>query len=87
VAAASHDELEAAAEEARQHASTSDSAMAELLARLIADQRELRQKLDRLASASVQPRIIVDILFPPFKTTIDDPEVADKRTIVGQWYD
>jgi hypothetical protein len=84
-AAAAHDEVEAAAEDARR--STTDSAMAQLLARLIADQRELRQRLDRLASASVQPRIIVDILFPPFKTTIDDPEVADKKTVVGQWYD
>jgi hypothetical protein len=80
-----HDDVEAAAEHAR--GSTSDPAMAELLSRLIADQRELRQKLDRLASASVQPRIIVDILFPPFRTTIDDPALADKKTVVGQWYD
>jgi len=57
------------------------------LSRLIADQRELRQKLDRLASAGVQPRIIVDILFPPFKTTIDDPELPEKKIVVGQWYD
>jgi hypothetical protein len=78
-------EIEAAAEHARQ--STTDNAMAELLSRLIADQRELRQKLDRLARGSVQPRIIVDILFPPFKTTIDDPELPDKKTVVGQWYD
>ena len=78
-------DIEAAAEHAR--GITSDSAMAELLSRLIADQRELRQKLDRLARASVQPRIIVDILFPPFKTTIDDPELPDKKTVVGQWYD
>jgi len=83
--AATQDDLEAAAEHAR--STTSDSAMAELLSRLIADQRELRQKLDRLARGSVQPRIIVDILFPPFKTTIDDPEVPDTRTVVGQWYD
>jgi hypothetical protein len=79
------DDLEAAAAHAR--ASTSDSAMAELLSRLIADQRELRQKLDRLARASGQPRIIVDILFPPFKTTIDEPEIPEKRTVTGQWYD
>jgi len=81
----SQDALEAAAEQARR--STSDAAMAELLSRLIADQRELRQKLDRLARASVQPRIIVDVLFPPFKTTIDDPAYPDTSTVVGQWYD
>ena len=78
-------DLAAAAEEAQR--TTTDSVMAELLARLIADQRELRQKLDRLARSSVQPRIIVDVLFPPFKTTIDDPEFPDKKTVVGQWYD
>jgi hypothetical protein len=85
VAAPSHDDVTIAAEHAR--ATTSDPTMAELLTRLIADQRELRQKLDAIARASVQPRIIVDVLFPPFKTTIDDPAVAEKKTIIGQWYD
>lgn len=33
------------------------------------------------------PRVIVDILFPPFKTTIVDPGVADGKTVTGQWYD
>ncbi len=79
------DELLAAAEHARR--ATTQAPMAELLSRLIADQQELRQKLDRLARASVQPRIIVDVLFPPFKTTIDDPGYADKKTVTGQWYD
>jgi hypothetical protein len=79
------DDLDRAAEHARN--TTADSAMAEILSRLIADQRELRHKLDRLARGSVQPRIIVDILFPPFKTTIDDPDIAEKKTVVGQWYD
>ena len=84
-AGSAQDDVTSAAEQAR--ATTTDPAMAELLARLIADQRELRRKLDATARASVQPRIIVDVLFPPFKTTIDDPAVAEKKTIVGQWYD
>ena len=79
------DELVAAAEQARRAAT--DAPLVELLSRLIADQHELRQKLDRLARASVQPRIIVDVLFPPFKTTIDDPAYPDKPTVTGQWYD
>ena len=79
------DEIEVAAEHAR--SATSDAAMAELLSRLIADQRELRERFDRLARTSVQPRIIVDVLFPPFKTTIDDPALPEKKTVVGQWYD
>jgi hypothetical protein len=31
--------------------------------------------------------MLIDILFPPFKTTIDDPAYADKVEIVGPWYD
>lgn len=79
------DELEAAAEQARR--ATQDSAMAELLTRLLVDQRAMRRKLDALARGKVSPFIIVDVLFPPFKTTIDDPAYADTKTIVGQWYD
>src|SRR6266540_37565 len=26
------------------------------------------------------PRVIIDILFPPFKTTVDDPAMPDKKT-------
>jgi hypothetical protein len=44
-------------------------------------------KLDRLARGTVQPRIIVDVLLPPFKTTIDAPDVREKKTVVGQWFD
>jgi hypothetical protein len=79
------DELEAATEQARR--ATQDSAMAELLTRLLVDQREMRRKLDALARRRPSPFIIVDVLFPPFKTTIDDPAYAEKKTIVGQWYD
>jgi hypothetical protein len=79
------DELAAAAEEARR--ATQDSAMAELLSRLLVDQREMRRKLDELARGKPTPYIIVDVLFPPFKTTIDDPAYPEKKTIQGQWYD
>jgi hypothetical protein len=79
------DELAAAAEEARR--ATQDSALADLLSRLLVDQREMRRKLDTLARGKPSPFIIVDVLFPPFKTTIDDPAYPDKKTIVGQWYD
>jgi hypothetical protein len=30
---------------------------------------------------------LIDITFPPFKTTIDDPVYAEKRVVVGPWYD
>ena len=79
------DEVAAAAEQARQ--ATQDSAMAELLSRLLVDQREMRRKLDELARGKPSPFIIVDVLFPPFRTTIDDPAYPDKRVVTGQWYD
>ncbi|MBV9579157.1 MAG: hypothetical protein JO057_11265 [Chloroflexi bacterium] len=65
-----------------------NSGMAELLSRLIAEHHEMRQRLDDLARRQQGPRIIVDVLFPPFKTTIEDPAVDNNgHTVVGQWYD
>jgi hypothetical protein len=61
--------------------------MASLVAGLLREQAELRAQLAALQTARVRPRIIIDVLFPPFETTIDDPHGADRRTIVGQWYD
>lgn len=48
---------------------------------------ELQAGLRRLAAPEPSPRVIVDILFPPFKTTIDDPACPEKKTVAGQWYD
>lgn len=48
--------------------------------------RELQAQL-QAATRPPAPFVLVDILFPPFKTTIDDPAVPDKKTVVGQWYD
>ncbi len=33
------------------------------------------------------PGLIIDLLFPPFKTTIQDPAYPEARTLTGQWYD
>ena len=33
------------------------------------------------------PGLIIDCLFPPFKTIIDDPGYPSVREISGQWYD
>jgi hypothetical protein len=81
------DEIEAAAEQARR--ATQDAPMAELLSRLLTEQRDLRARLEQLAQSvrSPSPTIIVDVLFPPFKTTIDDPAYPENKTVVGQWYD
>jgi hypothetical protein len=63
------------------------SPLADLLQRLVVDNREMRAKLDAIAAAQREPRIIVDVLFPPFRTTIDDPAYKEQVTITGQWYD
>ncbi|HLG74170.1 MAG TPA: hypothetical protein VK009_27435 [Chloroflexota bacterium] len=57
--------------------------MRELNAKL----QEMEQRMAELRRPEPKPRVIVDVLFPPFKTTIDDPAIPEKRTIVGQWDD
>jgi hypothetical protein len=48
---------------------------------------ELETQVGQLRRSEPKPRVIIDILFPPFKTTIDDPALPEKRTVVGQWDD
>jgi hypothetical protein len=50
---------------------------------MLEEQRELKKLIDQLRAPTPGPRILVDILFPPFKTTIDDPAYQEKRTITG----
>lgn len=65
-----------------------ESPFSDLLAQLVRDNREMRQKLDAISKSQIGPRIIVDILFPPFKTTIDDETYPERTKVVtGQWYD
>jgi hypothetical protein len=61
-------------------------ALDQLVERLLEEQRHLRQQLEELKSPA-GPRMLIDITFPPFKTTIDDPLYAEKRTVIGPWYD
>jgi hypothetical protein len=51
------------------------------------DIKRLEKTLQQLLKPDPAPRLLIDILFPPFKTTVDDPKFPPKRTIVGQWYD
>jgi hypothetical protein len=51
------------------------------------DIQKLEKALQQFTKPEPAPRLLIDILFPPFKTTIDDPLFPPKRTIVGQWYD
>ena len=57
-----------------------------LIEQMLEEQAKLRRQIEELR-APAGPRMLIDILFPPFKTTIDDPAYADKVEIVGPWYD
>ncbi|HEY7061784.1 MAG TPA: hypothetical protein VII06_09905 [Chloroflexota bacterium] len=63
------------------------AAVVQQLAQLQVQMQEMQAKLLELTRPEPSPRVIVDILFPPFKTTIDDPAYPEKKTIQGQWYD
>lgn len=63
------------------------AAIAQQLAQLQLQVQEMQAKLLELTRPDPQPRILIDVLFPPFKTTIDDPLYPEKQTVVGQWYD
>jgi hypothetical protein len=47
----------------------------------------LHRQFHELKTPEAGPEVIIDILFPPFKTTLDDPAYGEKRTVVGQWFD
>ncbi len=59
----------------------------EQISELRLEVQSLQQALQELRRPEPAPRVIVDILFPPFKTTIDDPAYPEKKTVVGQWFD
>jgi hypothetical protein len=59
----------------------------EQMTQLQAQMQELQRQFFEATRPAPAPRIIIDILFPPFKTTIDDPALPGGRTVVGQWFD
>jgi hypothetical protein len=65
----------------------SSPALADLLGAMLEEQKELRRLIEQLRAPRPGPLMLIDILFPPFKTTIDDPSYPEKRTITGPWYD
>ena len=66
---------------------TGNAALAAVVDGLLDEQRQLRAQLEELRKRDITPRIIVDILFPPFKTTILDDAYPGPKVITGQWYD
>ena len=46
-----------------------------------------KKMIEEIAKPAPSLRVGIDVLFPPFRTTIDDPSVPEKKTVIGQWYD
>lgn len=64
------------------------TAVANVFRDLAADVAGFRRLVEELARPEPSLNIGIDVLFPPFKTTIDDPTVpGGPRTVIGQWYD
>jgi len=57
------------------------------LVTMIMELQEQQQQLRDALRPAPGPRVIIDIIFPPFRTLVDDPVLPEKKTVVGQWYD
>jgi len=64
-----------------------DPDLREVLEAILQREVVLSDGLRDLARPQPGLRVAIDVLFPPFKTTIDDPGYPEKRTVTGQWYD
>ncbi|MDE2802975.1 MAG: hypothetical protein OXN15_05660 [Chloroflexota bacterium] len=63
-------------------------AVANVFRDLASDVAGFRKLVEELARPAPSLNVGIDVLFPPFKTTIDDPTVpGGPRTVIGQWYD
>ncbi len=63
------------------------TAVANVFRDLASDVAGFRKLVEELARPAPSLNVGIDVLFPPFKTTIDDPSIPEKRTVIGQWYD
>ena len=61
--------------------------VADLFRDLVGDIEGFKKMIEEIAKPAPSLRVGIDVLFPPFKTTIDDPSVPEKKTVIGQWYD
>lgn len=66
---------------------TGNAQVAAFLAEMAQENRELRAQIEEFKRKEITPRIIIDVLFPPFRTTISDDTYPAPVTITGQWYD
>jgi hypothetical protein len=64
-----------------------DPDLKELLETILQREIDITDQLRDLTKPNPGLRVAIDVLFPPFKTTIDDPAYPEKKTVTGQWYD
>lgn len=64
-----------------------DPDLKDLLEMILQREVNVSEQLAALAGRPPGLHVAIDVLFPPFKTTIDDPLYPEKRTVVGQWFD
>ncbi len=81
------DDLDARVRSALGRVNEKDPDIGQLLDTILQRQTDLGQVLEALSRPQPGLRIAIDVLFPPFKTTIDDPLYPEKKTVIGQWYD
>ncbi len=65
----------------------SDPNLKEILEELLQREVDISARFEDMIRPQPGLSVAIDCLFPPFKTTIDDPAYPEKKTIVGQWYD
>lgn len=64
------------------------AALVEQMAQMHEYIRLLCSEVQQLRTTEPGPRLLVEMLFPPFRTTVDDPRYpGGQRTFQGQWYD
>lgn len=83
-------ELPAEKAAAEEPPSMADPLLAPLLARMVGLEDEIKrlhERLDALTRPGPKPMVLVDVIFPPFKTIIDDPRYPKKTVVTGQWFD
>jgi hypothetical protein len=64
-----------------------DPDLRSLLEEILQREVDISSRLEEIMRPQPGLRVAIDCLFPPFKTTIDDPLYPEKKTVVGQWYD
>jgi hypothetical protein len=81
-----HPDLQTPSENGLASVGHSNPDLSELLSEILQRQVRLEKRFDELTRPQPGLRVAIDVLFPPFHTTIDDP-AQPPRTFIGQWYD